>query len=412
MPFFRSRAKRSEPPNASHAQPKTLADLEREIEAELQPQPSPARRLAHRQRSPLPQNLLIAALLVGLPLGVLWIANLPYTAIRRPIAEVAPALLLPSYIRFENDYRAAISLLAQAEQLLDQVTSFEDVDSGKQKVEQAQDRLDRLPIGFLSRYPNYSFVSYDWRFSRISFDQARATLGRLNAQVFQEENAQAALLSAEQQLESGKQRYSQATSPVDKDEAIADWQQAIDQLDQLPSTTLAGAIAQQKLSAYERDFGEVTGRIAGNQEANTLIQAAREFGWQAAKAADNPPHTAVQWAQIEDLWQAALLRLDRVPQQNQEGYTQAQAIAAQYQANLATVRVRRDAEVASVAAFQQAQRDITVLQADASRLSRDAVVSRLQGIVNRLQTVESGTTVYLEAQNLLLSAQNRLSQMR
>lgn len=412
MSFFQSRAKESEPTDPSRSKQKTLSELEREIEAEHNSRPSPSRHSGPGRLLPLTQKILVSALLLGLPVGILGIANLPYAPIRRPIAEAAPALLLPSYIQFEQDYRAAISLVAQAKQLLDRATSFDDVDLGKQRVRQAQDRLDRLPIGFLSRHPDYSLLWYNWRFSRISFDQARATIGRLDAQVFQEENAQTVLLDAEQQLEAAKQRYGQVTSAVDQDAAIAEWQQAIDQLNQLPSTTLAGAIAQQKLPAYERNFGEVTGRIAGNQEASTLIQAARGFGWQAAKAAENPPHTAVEWAQIEELWRAALLRLGQVPQQNQAGYTRAQAIAAQYQANLATVRIRRETEMSSVASFQQAQKDITVLQAEASQLDRDAMVSRLQGIVNRLQTVESGTTVYLEAQNLLLSAQNRLSQMR
>ncbi|MGF1535555.1 MAG: hypothetical protein ACFB4J_03570 [Elainellaceae cyanobacterium] len=268
------------------------------------------------------------------------------------------------------------------------------------------------PAQAISTYSSYDSWWYDWRFSRISFDQARATIGRLKAQVFQEENAQTALLNAQQQLEAAKQRYGEAGSTVDLDAAIAEWQQAIDQLNQLPGSTLAGAKAQQALPAYERDFGEVTGRIAGNMEANTLIQAAREFGWQAAKAAENPPHIAAQWEQIESMWEAALLRLDRVPEQNQEGYAQAQALAAQYQANLAAVRVRYRAEEESVEVFQQAQSAIADLQADASGLSRDAMVSRLQRIINQLQSVQNGTTVYLEAQNLLLSAQNKLNQVR
>jgi hypothetical protein len=82
---------------------------------------------------------------------------------------------------------------------------------------------------------------------------------------------------------------------------------------------------------------------------------------------------------------------------------------------LGQIEIRRRAEETSVSAFQQAQRQIEQLQAsvpvDPAYLDRNQIISQLQSIINQLQWVEHGTTVYLEAQELLLFAQNKLAQL-
>jgi hypothetical protein len=44
--------------------------------------------------------------------------------------------------------------------------------------------------------------------------------------------------------------------------------------------------------------------------------------------------------------------------------------------------------------------------------NRSYTISQLQSIINTLKQVQNGTTVYLEAQSQLLSAQNKLSQFK
>jgi hypothetical protein len=58
-----------------------------------------------------------------MPVGVVWLANLPYPVIRRPVARTAPILLLPSYMSVEANYRQAIASVEQAEQLIENATS-------------------------------------------------------------------------------------------------------------------------------------------------------------------------------------------------------------------------------------------------------------------------------------------------
>lgn len=84
---------------------------------------------------------------------------------------------------------------------------------------------------------------------------------------------------------------------------------------------------------------------------------------------------------------------------------------ADYQQNLGQIRVRLTAETESVRAFEQAQQQTTSLLASTDYATREATSSRLQSIINKLNQVKPGTTVYLDAQADLLSAQNKLNKL-
>ncbi|HEY9874281.1 MAG TPA: hypothetical protein V6D12_12640, partial [Candidatus Obscuribacterales bacterium] len=353
---------------------------------------------------------------IGLSWAVVQIANQPDEKIRRYVAQNAPILLLPTYKSMASNYQGAIASLEQANQLVDNATSAADLELGEQKVKEAQKHLDALPIDFLTNWPEYNYSWYDWRFSAYQFHAARETLGQLEAKVFQGKNAQTLLFNGEQALNTAKQQYQQASTVTDKQVAIASWQAAIDQLEQIPSETLAGKTAQKKLDAYQRDFKEIVGLAAGNERISTLIAAARQFSGQAAIASQNPPHTVAQWQQVENLWKEAIVRLEQIPSEDLAGYAEAQKLLAQNKANLGQIQIRRQAEADSVAALEQAQSQIQSLLAsiptDPKSLDRNRTISQLQAIINQLEKVQSGTTAYLKAQELLLNAKNKLKQFQ
>ena len=94
-------------------------------------------------------NLIIipvAAAGVASLAGIIWLVNLPYPMIRRPVAKVAPILLLPSYISMDRHYREAISNVEEADQLVNRATSDADIQLGDEKVQLAQKNLDALPV--------------------------------------------------------------------------------------------------------------------------------------------------------------------------------------------------------------------------------------------------------------------------
>jgi hypothetical protein len=356
------------------------------------------------------------AILTGIPTGVVWLANLPYPVIRRPVAQNAPLLLLPSYISMEHNYRQALASMQQAEQLIEKATSTDDLLLGEQQLQQTKTYLDNLPTGIVNHWPEYRYWWYDWRFSVYNLNAARRQLGQLEAKVFQEKNAQNLLNEYSQTLLNAKQQYEQATTVTDKKLAIAAWRSALDKLEEIPGHTLAGKTVQTQLNTYKRDFQEAVGLAAGNERVSTLITAAQQFSWQAAKAAQNPPHTVAQWEQIENLWLEAIKRLQMISTDDVAGYAEAQKLLATYQSNLGQIRVRRQAEANSVQALTMAQRQIESLLAslpsDPERLDRNRVISQLHSIINQLQRVETGTTVYLKAQELLLSANNKLKELQ
>ncbi|HEY9807392.1 MAG TPA: hypothetical protein V6D04_12545, partial [Candidatus Obscuribacterales bacterium] len=198
-------------------------------------------------------------------------------------------------------------------------------------------------------------------------------------------------------------------------DAIADWQSAIDQLQEVPSATLAGRMAQPKLAANQRDFEQVTGFASGSARTDTLINAAKQFAMQAAQLSQNPPHKAAEWEQIVALWEDAVDQVEQAALADPD-YVASRALLAEYKKNVAIVKIRLQAERDSVEALEAAQRMTQSFLASATNnnlaTNRGYLLSELQGIIDQLRKVQSGTTAYSEAQALLQSAQKKLQQLQ
>lgn len=371
---------------------------------------------ANRPPGPWGAIKVVAATVVGLAGGI-YIINLPFPMVRIPIAKTAPILLLPSYISMDHSYRQAISLVEQADQLVNQATSGADIDLGGQKVKLAQKHLDALPVWFLGYTPQRycSFFRCSWQFTFDEFQTARKQVGRMEAKVFQEKNALTQFQKASQELTGAKQKYQQATASGAKSDAIAQWQDAIDQMQQVPDSTLAGRMAKTQLTAAERDFEQATGYIAGDARTGNLIAAAKQFARNAAELGQNPPHSVAQWQEAVSLWEDAVNQLEQVPVTD-PGFVASRSLLADYKKNLSTIRIRLNAEKESTAALEQAQEMtqsfLAAATAQAMVNNRPYLLSQLQGIINQLRKVQSGTTGYAEAQSLLKSAEDKLQQLQ
>ncbi len=342
--------------------------------------------------------------------GVVWVLNLPYPMIRWPVARTIPIVLLPSYMSMDYNYRRAIALVEQADQLVNKATSSADLDLGAEKVKEAQKHLDALPVWFLGYWPKYT-IWFGWRFTFDEFKSARQNVGRMEAKLFQEKQAQTLLNQAEQALQQAKQQYEQALTVADKEKAIAAWQAAIDQVEQLPSEMLVGRTSITKLAAYKRDFQQVANITAKTARTGTLIEAAQQFANTAAEKVKNQPLSAVEWQEVEKLWIEAIDRLEKVSIED-SGYVDAQKLLAKYQADLGTVRTRLQEEKASVLALGQAKEQIEYLLSNSTSIDRNRTIGQIQGIINQLDNVKPGTTAHPEAQQLLISARNKLKQLQ
>ncbi|WP_017298812.1 hypothetical protein [Nodosilinea nodulosa] len=346
--------------------------------------------------------------------GAVWVLNLPYPMIRWPVAKTAPLILLPSYIKMDNDYRQAVSLVAQADQLVNQATSASDIELGEEKVHQAQEHLDGLPVWFLGYYPTAycGFVGCRWQFTLDEFEAARSEIGRMEAVVFQERNAQHLLEEGTLAVDGAEQAFQAAQSGTDRATALSTWQRGMDKLNEIPPETLAGRQSATKLEAYQRDYQQVTGSVAGGDRSNTLVDAAKAFAYQAAIAGQNPPHPADTWARAAELWETAIARLNDIPVQD-PGYSEAQILLAQYQANLGIVQENVAKEEASARALDNAtEKSTRMLAQNLEGMERNQIASLMQDIINDLEKVQPNTTSYPKASAMLTSANQKLAQLK
>ncbi|MEG3842647.1 hypothetical protein [Microcoleus sp. herbarium14] len=345
---------------------------------------------------------------LGAGAGIIWLVNLPIPIIRKPVANTFPILLTPSFSSMDYNYRQAIALVEQSDQLVNKATAVADFHLGEIKSKQAQKHLDALPVWFLGYYPQTycSFFGCTWRFTVDEFEAARKNVGRMDAQIFQQKNAFSQLSQVEQSLAGAKQEYQQAKNAADRQKASINWQSAIDQLNQIPAETLAGETAKKKLQAAERDFQAMGGVATGSVRADNLIEAAKEFALSAAVASQKPPHPAAQWEQIAGLWEEGINRLKMVPVDN-PGYLDAQTKLAEYQKNLGIAQIRLQTEKDSATVLQEAKSLFANLQKDVNSQNSGNSLSQLQEIINKLESVKPGTTVYPESQKWLQSARKK-----
>jgi hypothetical protein len=340
--------------------------------------------------------------------GIIWLVNLPYPMIRKPVAEKAPLLLLPSYISMDNSYRGAINATEQADQLVNKATSLEDIKRGSQKANQAQANLDNLPVWFLGYYPQAycGLFGCSWKFTFDEFETARRRVARIDAKAFQEKNAFESLLQAEETLQAGKQQYQQAKNAVEKEKAVAQMQTAMITLEQIPRETLAGKKALSVIAATKPELAKIIARDGKSGVSGNLIEAAKVFAIQAAQASQNPPHPTYKWEQVEKLWLQAIKRLQNIEVTN-PNYLEAQKLLAKYQANQGIIQTRLQAERESQKILNQAEAQIERFIANPpSELNQ--YKAQLRTMIAKLKTVKSGTTSYPRAQELILSIQKQL----
>ena len=408
------------PTASSPAPQKSAMQRYAEIEAELtrSPQVLQTQSIAQPQKSGGFKNfgkrLIWIGVLVGIPVGIIYVVNLPYPVIRQPVAKAAPLLLLPSNMAIEANFKKGQSTVEEARQLIEKPTSAADLDRGELKLKDGKSALDAIPVWYVADWAEYSrgYWGYGWEFSPGGLQAARVRAGQLEAKVFQEKNAQIELTDIEKDLTMSKMQFQQSSSPIDKKMAVQNWQTAIDRLNQIPSQTLAGRKAQQLASTSSRDLKVVAGLNVGGEKVGSVIGAAEEFAKEAATAGRNPPHSSERWNEIASMWLQAIQRLEKVTNEDVQGYLEAQRQLAKYRTSLSEVRVRQREEQESVQLFDQANQKLATLWASLPKysddLNRNKAISSFMAINSDLEKIKNGTTVYLKAEKVKIDVQNQL----
>ena len=370
---------------------------------------------AIRANRPASKLWLIPKLAVGLGglTGLIWILNLPYPMIRRPVAKTAPIILLPSYLKMDRNYREAIANVEQADQLVNQATSLKDLKLGREKVDRAQKNLDALPVWFLGYEPQLyrTWFNFGWKFTLDEFKAARFKVGRMEAKIFQQINAYTELEQARQDIQQAKQDYQQAEDAIAKQQAISAWQAGIDRLNRLPVNTLANEQGQASLTAYLRDFRNISGLVAGNDLTNKIMAVAQQFYTKATDSCSGLAYSANHWIECIKLIDRAIAILEKVPLED-AGYLAAQTLLASYEAESGKMRIRRQEEELSQRAYESAQQAIANLPKSIDSYNRDRTAKEILTIINQLEKVKPQTTVYPQARSTMNFANKKLKQLR
>jgi len=313
----------------------------------------------------------------------------------------------------DRNYRGAIAKVEQADQLVNQATSLEDLQLGQEKVNQAQKNLDALPVWFLGYEPQMyrTFFSFVWKFTFDEFQAASLRVGRMDAKIFQEINAYNKLETARSQISQAKQNYQQAKDTTSKQQAIAAWQAGIDKLNQLPDRTVAREQAKDSYEAYIRDFRQISGLVAGNNRTNKVIAVARQFQSKAANGCAYPPHSVNRWQECANLLNRAINILEKVSLED-DGYLETQTLLATYEAELSEMRIRQQEESSSQRAYDLAQQMIADLPKSIDEYNRNRTGKDILRIINQLEKVKPNTTVHDDAIVMMNFANKKLKQLR
>jgi hypothetical protein len=346
--------------------------------------------------------------------GVVWVLNLPYPPVRYAVADKAPLLLLPSFISMDHHYRGAIAAVEQADQYVNEATSAADLEQGAAQVTIAQDHLDHLPVWFLGYYPRAycTLFGCTWRFTLDEFEGARKSVARMEAQIFQEKNAQTALTEALGAIEAARARYDQTPTGSEALGAIRDWRSGLDRLREIPTQTLAGEQAQLKLEASARDFEETVGAAADQERSVNAVVVAKGYALEATKLVQAAPHPVAVWQQAQAMMDRAIAELNAVQREDAD-YVSAQEKRAEYEAVRSAWEIRKQAETDATRQFQQIEREISQWRDRASRQPNDpALVAQLEDLLDDLKSIPAGTTVSDPAQDLAKYAGDRLASLR
>ncbi|MBE9222138.1 hypothetical protein IQ215_05455 [Cyanobacterium stanieri LEGE 03274] len=410
--------------NISSSQENDIKKQLEQLEQEISPQksnklpPSKQSNFVSNIKSTI-KRIFFITLGISIPAGFLYIVNLPYAAIRRPVNRHAPVLLLPSQIIVENNFKKALNLTEQAEQLIDNATDFPDLDLGSQRLQEGKVYLDKIPIiaqNELMGYGNSNRV-YRSGFSGTKFVEMRKKVGELEAKIFQGTNAKQTLNKLENQLADLKSQYQNSNSDTEKRQIIQQWRTMLNEFNLISSSTFAGTIAQQKLVVHELDFEDVVGFSANNERLATFIGTAEDFARLAKTRSQNPPYTVSEWSDIEDFWEKAINELEKIPETDLEGYRQANRIIVGYEDSLRDARLRKEIEEDSLRSLENAENLISRyrnsnanLDDSPNNISRRIV--QIQDIISILNSVDPNSTSYPTAQKLIGDAQNQINDLK
>ncbi|MGA1623227.1 MAG: hypothetical protein ACO36E_10930 [Synechocystis sp.] len=213
------------------------------------------------------------------------------------------------------------ALLQQSQQAATQAAQLaQNADGSPSNWLQRQELLQQA-IAPLLQIPDSS-VLYDFAQAQKRIYQQQLTTIALHLD--QEQTAQNRLTQAIAVIERAKAASLGAQTPTALNQALAQWQEGLQQLAQIPASTSASSGAQQRLTVSRAEWETVKVKQMPLVQGNVDYQAALNFAQAAATAMEN-----AEWETSVKSWQQAIAALEKIPPHSDHA-PQAQSLAPHY----------------------------------------------------------------------------------
>jgi len=189
-------------------------------------------------------------------------------------------------------------------------------------------------------------------------------------------------------------------------QAQALWERAIAQLQQVPESSPAYDLAQQKRLEYAENLAAIEQRITLEQKAQDWVNRARQ-AVELAEARQGAATSMAARLEAHGTWRTAIALLQQVPD-TAMAYAEAQQLLALYQPRLLDSSNRLQQEETAVAAHQRALRLADLAAQAEQRRQWSQAVQHWQAALAAAQQVAVGTTVHPQVQPLVASYRTSL----
>ncbi|MGB3492683.1 MAG: hypothetical protein WBA57_08135 [Elainellaceae cyanobacterium] len=274
----------------------------------------------------------------------------------------------------------------KSSKMLQQAEAWKDLERAGTYLNQAVETLEPIPM-----WSGYA-------------SEAKALLGAYGADLLMVET----LLDVEDIANTASQTSQDPLySLADWESVRSLWQQAISQLEAVPSDSPMYAFAREQLRTYRQRIAWVNQQIALEENAKESLNKAKQAA-QLAEARQGSAQSLEHWQFARVTWIVALDRLQLVPQDTL-AFLEAEPLTQSYQTALDAVTRRVEREQDAQTFLTQAEEQAAMARAAEQRLNWQQAVSDWTEAIASVENIEDGTSPHPEAEDLRTTYNQALS---
>ncbi|WP_421657774.1 hypothetical protein [Leptothermofonsia sp. ETS-13] len=284
-------------------------------------------------------------------------------------------------------FQAAEAVSQEANKLIQQAKSEQDLRQAQQKLNEASQILSKIPLWSTRHREAQTLLRHD-----------QLQLSQLDR-----------VLAAERVANEATQKGQMMPKPlVDLQGIQVLWKSAIAQLESIPQGTPLHPFAQQRLATYRDNLSIINQYMATERQAQKKLAAAKSTA-NVAQARQGVAQSIENWQQVQVTWQVAVNALKQIPNTT-TSFTEAQELLGDYGVQLAIARDRATREQRAQKAYQQAINLAQKAEGFQQRNQWTLAVTYWRSALRQIEQVPENTASYDPAQRLVSPYSNALYQ--